>query len=248
MSGSWQCRDERVAVSGRPGDMLLSRHPLPPLFSAEEAESARPVAPPTRDLFSDLEQQKIRILTGGTRRERVVGGTEEKEEEGVMGEWTEGTAGEGGEEVTEGAREVGRGKERLSGSVFRHLHTLWIVDTTQLSEVQLLQRGLLFTFTRLLQQAVWRYGRGIVGQGTLPQPLSGQCVVTNGQRFTLLWLQVKDVRVGGEGGGEGGNVVAVDRLGMLYEGTVRFKGRRRWRVVGFNDNVLRTLLATLLMC
>ena len=173
MNGSWKCRGERVAVSGRPGDMLLSRHPLPPLFSPEEVESARLVAPPTRDLFSDLEQWRVR-------------------------KWEE----EGG---------------KKGACVFPHLHTLWVVDSAHLSEVQLLQRGLLFTFSRLAQQAVRQYGAGVMGARLLA-PLSGQCMVTNGQRVGLLWVQVGTLCVGAEEEeeGEGVNVVAVERPGLLY--------------------------------
>ena len=209
VNGSWECCGKNVAVSGQPGDMLFSRHPLPPLFSPEEVESARLVAPPTRDLFSDLEQWGIR-------------------------KWAE----EGEEE-----------RRRWGSRVFPHLHTLWVVDTAHLSEVQLLQRGLLFTFSRLVQQAVWQYGASVVRLKTLPAPLSGQCIVTNGQRLALLWLQVRSLRVEGEGEGEGegGNVVAVERPGLLYEGTEMVRGRKRRCVVDFNENILRTLLATLLM-
>ena len=211
MNGSWQCRGERVAVSGRPGDMLLSRNPLPPLFTPEEVESANPVAQPTRDLFSDLRQLEIR------------GWAEEESEE----------------------------EDRRSGgnAAFPHLHTLWIVDTAQQFEVQLLQRGLLFTFSRLVQQAVWLYGPGVVVEKTLPAPLCGQCVVTDGQRMAIMWLQVGGLWVGEvEGEEDGGrNVVAVVRLGPLYEGTDMVEGRKRRRVVDFSDNVLRTLLSTLLM-
>ena len=182
MNGSWECRGERVAVSGRPGDMLLSRHPLPPLFSPEEVESARLVAPPTRDLFSDLEQWRVR-------------------------KW----------------EEEGEGKKGGAG-VFPHLHTLWVVDSAHLSEVQLLQRGLLFMFSHLAQQAVRQYGAGVMG-ARLPAPLSGQCVVTNGQRVGLLWVQVETLCVGAEEEeGEGGNVVAVERPGLLYEGTEMVRG------------------------
>lgn len=209
MNGSWECCGKVVAVSGRPGDMLLSRHPVPPLFSQEEVESAHSVAPPTRDLFSDLEQWGIR-------------------------NWAEEADEEEGE----------RGME----TSFPHLHTLWIVDTAYQSEVQLLQRGLLFTFSRLLQQAVWQYGPGVMGD-TISTPLSGQCIVTNGQRLALLWLQLGSLRGsrGEEGEGNSQNIVAVERPGLLYSGTEMVRGRKRRRVVGLQEDVLRTLIATLLM-
>ena len=49
------------------------------------------------------------------------------------------------------------------------------------------------------------------------------------------------------GEGEGGNLVAVEKLGPLYEDTDMVRGRKRRKVVDFNENVLRTLLATLMM-
>lgn len=196
-------------MSGRPGDMLLSRHPVPPLFSQEEVESAHSVAPPTRDLFSDLKQWGVR-------------------------NWAEEVEEEEGE----------RGME----TIFPHLHTLWIVDSAGQSEVQLLQRGLLFTFSRLVQQAVWQYGASVMG-GTLPAPLSGQCIVTNGQRLALLWLQLGSLQGsrGEERESDSRNIVAVERSGLLYSSTEMVRGRKRRRVVGLQENVLRTLLATLLM-
>ena len=204
VSGSWECHGERMAVSGLPGDILLSKHPLPLLFTPEEVESARPVTPPTRESFSDLKQWGIC-------------------------DWAE----EEGE---------GEGQERTA---FPHLHTLWVVATSRYFEVQLLQRGLLFMFSRLVQRAVRQYGPGVVGEKSLPAPLCGQCVVTNGQRLAVMWLQVGSVWVGEEEGER--NVVAVERLGPLYEGTEMVRGRKRRNVVGFNEDALRTLLATLLL-
>ena len=219
-----------MAVSGRPGDMLLSCHPLPPLFSPEEAESARSVATPTRDLFSDLEQWKIRNWA----KEEV----EEEEEEERKGE-----------------EEEGYRKSCGAGDTFPHLHTLFMVSRSHLWEVQQVQKSLMFSFARLVQQAVRQYGPGVMGEGSqLPRPLCGQCVVTDGRDVTLMWLQVSNLSVGeeeeGEGEGEegsGGNLVAVERLGALYEDTDMVRGRKKRKVVDFNENTLRTLLATLLM-
>ena len=65
-----------------------------------------------------------------------------------------------------------------------------------------------------------------------------------------MWVQVCSLCVGeggGGGGGGGGNLVAVERLGPLYEETDMVRGKKRRKVMGFNEDVLRTLLATLLM-
>ena len=173
MNGSWECRGERVAVSGRPGDMLLSRNSLPPLFSPEEVESARLVALPTRDLFSDLEQWRVR-------------------------KWKE----EGG---------------KKGGGVFPHLHTLWVVDSVHLSEIQLLQRGLLFTFSRLAQQAVRQYGAGVMGA-----PCRTQWAV-RGDQWTESGAAVgasgdSVCGCGGGGAGERGGSGAVLKY-RTYDGT-----------------------------
>ena len=229
------CHGHRMAVSGRPGDMLLSGHPLPPLFSPEEAESARSVATPTRDLFSDLEQWKIRNWAKEEGEE-----VEEEEEEVVEREGK-------GEEDREKGEEVYR-KSGGASDTFPHLHTLFMVSRSHLWEVQQVQKGLLFSFARLVQQAVRQYGSGVMGEGSqLPRPLCGQCVVTDGRNVTLMWLQVSNLNVGDGEEGSGGNLVAVERLGPLYEDTDMVRGRKKRKVVDFNENTLRTLLATLLM-
>ena len=213
------CRGHRMAVSGRPGDMLLSRRPLPPLFSPEEAESARTVASPTRDLFTDLKQWEI-CDWAEEERDKGGEGKEEEDEEGSGG----------------------------TSKAFPHLHTLFMVSRSHLWEVQQIQKGLLFLFSRLVEEGVSRYGSGVVREGArLPHPLCGQCVVTDGRSVTLMWLQVSSLNVEGEGEGGGGNLVAVERLGPLYEDTDMVRGRKKRKVVDFNENALRTLLATLFM-
>ena len=216
------CHGHRMAVSGRPGDMLLSRHPLPPLFSPEEAESAQTVATPTRELFTDLKQWEI-CDWAEEERDKDSEGKEEDEE------------GSGGTVET-----------------FPHLHTLFMVSKSHLWEVQQIQKGLLFLFSRLVEEGVSRYGSGVMREGArLPHPLCGQCVVTDGRSVTLMWLQVSSLNVEGEGEeegeGGGGNLVAVERLGPLYKDTDMVRGRKKRKVVDFNENTLRTLLATLLM-
>ena len=121
-----------------------------------------------------------------------------------------------------------------------HLHTLWLLDCHGTSEVQLLQRGLLFTFARLVWQAVGVHGPRVLG-GALPQPLSGQCVVSNGQRVSFIWLQLNTLALEEEGG----NLVHVERPGLLYSSVEMVGGRRKRRVVDLSKDILRTLLATI---
>ena len=210
VSGTWERGGVKIGVRGRPGDMLLSRNPLPPIFSAEEVASASAVAVPTRGLFSDLNQWEVR----------------------------EGEEGEGKGE--------GQGVRQ---SCFPHLHTLWLVDSEATAEVQLLQRGLLLTFGRLVQQAVAAHGRQVMGHA-LPRPLSGQCVVTNGKRFSFVWVQLNTLALGGEREeeeGEGWNVACVERPGLLYSGIAMVGGRRKRRLLDLREDILKTLLATILM-
>ena len=156
------------------------------------------------------------------------------------------------EEERKGEEEEGYRKSGGASDTFPYLHTLFMVSRSHLWEVQQVQKGLLFSFARLVQQAMRQYGSGVMGEGSqLPRPLCGQCVVTDGRNVTLMWLQVSNLNVeegeGEEEEGSGGNLVAVERLGPLYEDTDMVRGRKKRKVVDFNENTLRTLLATLLM-
>ena len=98
-----------------------------------------------------------------------------------------------------------------------------------------------------VQEAVRQYGPGVMGEGPqLPHPLCGQCVVTDGRNMTPMWLQVSNLNVREEEEeGSGGNLVAVKRLGPLYEDTDMVRGRKKRKVVDFNENTQNSTSYTL---
>ncbi len=135
---------------------------------------------------------------------------------------------------------------------YPHAHTLVVLDNGDyveaprkaVPEVQLLQKGLVFTFGRLCAQAVSKYGEEIIGQD-LPQPECAQCIVTNGQRFSFLWYQLNTLKTDSLSEGIK-NLVFIDRAGMLYS-SVEPKGLFRKTLAGINNDVLRTLVSMIKM-
>ncbi len=137
-------------------------------------------------------------------------------------------------------------------SPYPHAHTLVVLDngdyietpSKAVPEVQLVQKGLMFTFGRLCAQAVSKYGEEIIGQD-LPKPECAQCIVTNGQRFSFLWYQLNTLKTDSLNEGVK-NLVFIDRAGMLYS-SVESKGLFRKTLADINDDVLRTLFAMIMM-
>ena len=137
-------------------------------------------------------------------------------------------------------------------ALFPHLHTLLVLDNGEyieppskgLPEIQLLQKGLLFTFGRLLAQAVLKHGIEILGK-ELPEPECAQCIVTDGVRFSFLWYQLNTLDTNDVTGGTN-NMVYIDRPGKLYTKIVDLKYNKKG-VDELNEEILRTLLSVLLM-
>lgn len=131
---------------------------------------------------------------------------------------------------------------------FPHAHTLCVLDNGDyipppskgVPEIQLVQKGLVFTFGRLCAQAVAKYGPDIVGKD-LPTPECAQCVVTNGQRFSFIWYQLNTLNTGDLNTGVK-NLAFVDRAGLLYD-SVESDGIFEKSLVDLDENVLRTLIS-----
>lgn len=137
-------------------------------------------------------------------------------------------------------------------SFYPNFHTLLVVDNGDyipppsqgMPRIQLIQKGLLFTFCRLLAQAVSKHGEGIMGQ-VLPQPECAQCIVTDGNTFSFIWFQLNtldmaDLETGVK------NLAYVHRPRDMFV-TVKEKIRYSYRLVGFKDEVLKMYLSALLM-
>ena len=135
---------------------------------------------------------------------------------------------------------------------FPYLHTMVVVDNGKyapppskgMPEIQLLQKGLVYTFGRLLSQAVSKHGNGILGN-VLPEPECAQCTVTDGERFSFIWFQLNtldfedldsDVK----------NLVYIERPGRLFS-SVEDHTHQRKVVKDLNEDVLRTLISQLLL-
>ena len=133
----------------------------------------------------------------------------------------------------------------LKGRTFPHFHTLIVVDNQGTPEVQLIQKGIMYTFGALVAQASERHGNGILGKQLL-EPECAQCIVTNGKRFSFIWYQLNTLDTGNTNDGVK-NLVCIERPGLLYSKIEAVKGRRKKRVSDLNDEILRTLLSVLLM-
>lgn len=137
--------------------------------------------------------------------------------------------------------------------VFPHPHTVFIIDNGEYSappskgwpEIQLLQKGLVFTFGRLYAQAVSKYGHKMIGYD-LPQPLAAQCVVTDGCRFSFLWYQLNTLNTQDPNDDGMKNLVCIERPGLLYS-SLESDGLFRKTLVDLNQDILRSLLAVYLL-
>jgi len=135
---------------------------------------------------------------------------------------------------------------------FNYHHTLVVSDNGNYKpppalpwpEIQLIQKGLLFTFGSLLAQAVKKHGNQIIGQ-VLPEPECGQCIMTDGNRFTFLWYQLntldmRDVNDGVK------NMVCVERPGECYAKVVEV-AEHRHRLEEYNQDIIKMYLSMILM-
>ena len=129
---------------------------------------------------------------------------------------------------------------------FPYFHTLFIVDNQALPEIQLIQKGIVYTFGRLLVQAVERHGNGIIGM-EIPEPECAQCIVTNGKRFSFIWYQLNTLNIEDMNDDGVKNLVCIERPGLLYSKIDPVKGKRKKRVADTNQDILRTLLSMFLL-
>ena len=127
---------------------------------------------------------------------------------------------------------------------FRNFHTLFVVDIDHIPEIQVIQRGLFYTFGLLLTHAVEKHGEGVLGN-VLPKPECGQCVVTNGKRFSFIWFQLNTLDIASLSNGVK-NLVHIERPGWMYSAIdTDSEGVRELQE--YNEEVLRTLLSVFML-
>ena len=129
---------------------------------------------------------------------------------------------------------------------FPYFHTLIMINNKGVPTIQLIQRGIMYTFGRLLVQAVERHGTEIVGM-ELPEPECAQCILTTGKRFSFIWFQLNTLDMADVNDSGVKNLVYVERPGFLYSQIDLYKGQRRKVIADLNHNILRTLLSVYLM-
>lgn len=137
-------------------------------------------------------------------------------------------------------------------STYPHFHTLLIVDNGDyipppskgLPEIQLIQKGVLFTFSRLLAQAVSKHGNEIMGK-VLPEPECAQCIVTNGDCFSFIWYQLNTLDMDDLEAGVK-NLVHIHRPGDTFI-KVKEVIKDKFSLAAFNEDILRQYLSMLLM-
>lgn len=134
-------------------------------------------------------------------------------------------------------------KERFSTSAhaktsFPHLHTMLVLYQQPLTDAHIIQKGLCLPFARLLAEA----NLSVRSQpGVLHTPLPGQCIATNGKKFTFFYYQLNTLDLEEDAGIK--NQVHVDGPHLLYRKLAK-KGGKKF-VVDLNEHALRLLIATL---
>ena len=133
---------------------------------------------------------------------------------------------------------------------YPHLHTIVMAYNEPLEDMHILQRGLCMTFARLLGQVhvassthsdARSHPASAHRSTEEPLPLSGQCIVTNGKKFTFLYLQLNTLDLESDEGIK--NIVCVEGPHLLYSKVVK-KGRAKV-LTNVDDHVVKLLVATL---
>lgn len=214
ITAMWKCEDDvSMTVRGRPGMWLNSTHPLPQLFDEYYVESSKVYS------FERLGPNPLHYNLHQYQVKEV--------------------------------QNPGFVTTNLDRVTFPYLHTMIITDNGDYipppkraaPEIQLLQKGLVYTFGRLLTQAVWKHGNGILGQ-VLPEPECAQCMVTDGEHFSFLWYQLNTLDLGDLNSGVK-NLVYMESLGRLFS-TIEDHTCKRKIVKDFDEKVLRTIISQLL--
>jgi len=112
-------------------------------------------------------------------------------------------------------------------------------------------QGIMFTFAHLVASAI-RYHGNALGQ-VLKQPLTAQCIITNGFKMSLLCYQLNTLDLRVDSGVK--NIVWLQEGSRMFEKTKieKFPGQKREQqtryepiIEGFNEDVFRLFTRMLL--
>ena len=213
LSANWTRDDRRYSIRGRPGVIIASRHALPQFFSRELVDSSVNSSLPSTWPVDATADLNVHEEVG----DRTSIGTD----------------------VT---------------TNFPHLNTVVVAYNESLRDMHILQRGLCATFARLLSEANMRQFEGETSSNQHPisspdakstphpLPLSGQCIVTNGKKFTFLYLQLNTLDLDSDEGVK--NLVHMEGPHLLYSKVVK-KGKTKL-LTNLTDHVVKLLVSTLI--
>ena len=214
VSATWNCQGVAMTARGRPGMWLNSSRPLPQFFNDSLVDETKSFS------FEEVSPNPLHHNLG-------LYTVKDLQSPGF----------------------VATTLEKVS---FPYLHSMMVIDNGEyipppsrgVPEVQLLQKGLVFTFGRLLTQAVLKHGNEILGQ-VLPEPECAQCLVTDGQRFSFLWFQLNTLDLDDLNSGVK-NMVYIERPGQLFS-SIEDHTHQRKIVMDLSEDVLRTIISQLLL-
>lgn len=214
ISATWNCEGTSVAVRGRPGLWLSSSQPLARFFDEALVEESKSY------VFDKVSPNPLHY---GLRQWEV----NETQSPGF---------------VTASSNKV----------TFPYLHTMVVIDNGEyipppskgVPEIQLLQKGLVYTFGRLLTQAVLKHGNEVL-DSVLPEPECAQCMVTDGQRFAFFWFQLNTLDLRDLNSGVK-NLVCMERPGQLFS-LIEDHTHQRKIVKDVNVDILQTIFSQMLL-
>ena len=124
-------------------------------------------------------------------------------------------------------------------SSFPHLHTAIILYQNALKDIYIIQKGICTTFSKLYAEAKLKMADG--SSGVLDQPLSGQCIVTNGKTFTFFYYQLNTIDMNSDDGVK--NLVHIAGPISMYKKLSNLS--RHKSIIDLNGEGVNLLVATL---
>ena len=225
----WKYRRHDLAVFGRPGTLVTSKHSLPRFFDASAYKQVLEQSSPEKYLG--------KLFTG--MMSRPVYKTK------INGGFFPGRSFPFAHTliVVDHVDLPMVRRYRRSRTESRQLAER--AEVTEMHRKLVMRNCVMHMYALLLAQAVEKHGQEVIGRN-LPEPECMQAIVTNGQHFTFLWYQLNTLQVSNETQPVPSNLVMITEPEMLYSKVAKKLGEVNIRALDFNEEVLRTILAMIL--